>query len=144
MLAGGGINHRHNLSDMILIKENHLQPFQTTQQITALTTRLEKFIKDNPNIKLCCEIETCAQLETLPIHLMDILLLDNFSLTALQQAIRIIKTKNIKAEIEVSGGINLTSIQNYKGIAINRISIGAITHSVKALDLSLLIKGVHS
>jgi nicotinate-nucleotide pyrophosphorylase (carboxylating) len=141
VLAGGGTNHRHNLSDMILIKENHLKPFQTPEQIKTLAPRLETIKKQKPTLPITCEIETLSQLETLPIHLMNILLLDNFTLETLKKAIQICQNKQIYAKIEVSGGITLKTIQRYQGLAIDRISIGSLTHSVKSIDLSLLIKG---
>ena len=66
-------------------------------------------------------------------------MLDNFSIPEIQEGLRIVKDRQLTAKIEVSGNINLTTISKYRHLGIHRISIGRLTHSVKAIDLSLLI-----
>lgn len=138
VLAGGGKNHRHNLSDMVLIKENHLSTLTHEGRFSELETLLLNHRKNNPSIPIEIEVETLEQLKTFPLHLVDFIMFDNFSIDAIKTGADILKERNITAEIEVSGGISLNNIHLYQNLPIHRISIGALTHSVKALDLSLL------
>ena len=137
--AGGGHNHRFSLSDMVLIKENHLSYFTQESSIKKLGPQLAHFKTNNPAIPIEIEIERLGQLNTYPFEHIDYILLDNFDIPTLKKALNIIKEKNITSQIEVSGNITLDTITHYKGLPIHRISVGAITHSVKSLDLSLLI-----
>ena len=138
VLAGGGYNHRHNLSDMVLIKENHLALNHTTPE--QLATKLRTIKQTHPHLKIEIEIETLAQLETLPLEDVDYILLDNFSETLLDKAIMCCQKKYPTKLIEVSGNITLANIHTLQTKAIHRISCGALTHSVTACDLSLLIQ----
>lgn len=142
VVAGGGKNHRHNLSDMVLIKENHLRALVSEGRFQDLETVLITHKKNNPTIPIEIEVETLDQLKTFPLAHVDVVMFDNFSIPDIQTGATILKERNISAEIEVSGGINLHNIHLYQTLPIHRISIGALTHSVKALDLSLLAKKV--
>ena len=79
------------------------------------------------------------QLNELDLIAADYILFDNFEVSAIKKGIDICKQKNYAAEIELSGGITLDNIDKYSGLNIQRISVGSLTHSVKAMDLSLLI-----
>ena len=136
--AGGAHNHRQNLSDMVLLKENHLSAFDDQHGIEKLETTLQNFKATYPNIKIEIEIETLEQLKTYPLHLVDYIMFDNFDLSDVQKGIDILNSRNITADIEISGGITLDSISNFRNLNIQRISVGALTHSVPAVDLSLL------
>jgi nicotinate-nucleotide pyrophosphorylase (carboxylating) len=136
--AGGAHNHRLNLSDMVLIKENHLTAFEEEHGLDALEATLAKFKKENPNIKIEIEVETLDQCQNLPLHTVDYVMFDNFSIEQIQAGIDILNSRNVNAEIEVSGGITLKTIHLYRGLNIHRLSVGGLTHSVKACDLSLL------
>ncbi len=138
VLAGGGTNHRFGLSDMILIKENHIRSFELQGNLHLLPEKIRQAKKDHPGLKAEIEIETIPQLKTLALEDFDIIMLDNFSLESLDEAINICRTRFPNTEIEISGNVTLQTINQYQNFDIDRISIGALTHSVPALDISLL------
>lgn len=141
--AGGAHNHRQNLSDMVLIKENHLAAFAEQHGIENLETTLIQFKKTSPHIQIEIEIETLEQLKTYPLEHVDFIMFDNFKVEDVQKGLVILKERNISADIEISGGITLDNIHHYANLNIQRISIGALTHSVPAIDFSLLFNGIH-
>jgi nicotinate-nucleotide pyrophosphorylase (carboxylating) len=136
---GGGTNHRFNLSDMILIKENHLKVIKEEGSLQDLSTNIVKAKQESPLLKAEIEIETLDQLQTYDLSAFDYVLLDNFDLTTLSKAIKICRNLYPHIEIEVSGNVNLDTIYAYNSFDIDRISIGALTHSVSAFDISLLV-----
>eukprot|EP01047_Picozoa_sp_COSAG01_P000485 COSAG01_NODE_9_length_43729_cov_66.133463_22_plen_298_part_00 len=136
--AGGGYNHRLNLSDMLLIKENHLSMLAVHAGLGALDQKLSALKTQNPTLKIEIELETLAQLQLLNLRHVDYLLFDNFSLAKLDEAIAYCQQHYPDKILEVSGNINLANISRYRNKAIHRISCGALTHSVQACDLSLL------
>ena len=140
VLAGGGYNHRQNLSDMVLVKENHLSQLAKENRINELENNIQSFKLKNPNTKIEIEIESISQLKTLPLKNVDIIMFDNFSISELQEAVTYCKKHNFKNELEVSGNITLDNIHHYKDISIDRIAVGSLTHSAKAVDLSLLLQ----
>jgi nicotinate-nucleotide pyrophosphorylase (carboxylating) len=130
---GGGVNHRFGLYDMILIKDNHVDYSGGIRPAIENTHRyLEKL-----NKKLAIEIEV-RNLEELEQVLqtggVNRILLDNFNLTDLCQAVNIIEGRYIT---EASGGITVDNIRQYAECGVDYISVGALTHFVKSLDLSL-------
>jgi nicotinate-nucleotide pyrophosphorylase (carboxylating) len=138
--AGGAHNHRYSLSDMVLIKENHISGFLKHNPISELPNLFRKFKAQTPNIKIEIEIETIDQLNSYDLKDVDYIMFDNFTIPQIEEGIKICRQKKYKAEIEISGNINLETIANYSNLEIHRISVGSLTHSVKALDLSLLFK----
>ena len=138
VLAGGGYNHRFSLSDMVLLKENHLTELRKIHEIEKFSELIKKFKAKNSKIKIEVEIETIQELEEIDLSEVDIIMFDEFPITELEKAIQICKNKNYKVELEVSGNINLDNVHLYHDIPINRISIGSLTHSFNALDLSLI------
>jgi nicotinate-nucleotide pyrophosphorylase (carboxylating) len=140
VLAGGGKNHRFNLSDMVLIKENHLSHFLKNHSKDDLSERLKSFKTTHPTIPIEIEIELPAQLSYLDLSSVDYILFDNFTVPMIEEGLKIKKELGYSAEIEVSGNVALNTIGNYRGLDIDRISIGSITHSVKAIDFSMLIE----
>lgn len=130
--VGGGRNHRFDLSEMVLIKDNHI----SVAGGVGNAVRLAK--KNTHNIKIEVECDTMAQVEEASRCGVDIIMLDNIPIEQIQHASEIIR-KNSKSKIEVSGGINLHNISQYSGLDVDFISIGALTHSVEAVDISLEI-----
>lgn len=130
---GGGVNHRFGLYDMILIKDNHVD---YAGGIAYAIERANQYLIDN-NKKLAIEIEV-RNLEELDQVLqtghVNRILLDNFSFADLRQAVDIIQGRFIT---EASGGITINNIREYADCGVDYISVGALTHSVKSLDLSL-------
>jgi nicotinate-nucleotide pyrophosphorylase (carboxylating) len=135
--AGGGSNHRNDLSDMVLIKENHLAHIQQTHRMAAFAQLLKDCRQKFPDKKIELEVETLEQVETFPLDLVDIVMLDNFSIFDIGKAAHILRGRGLHIPIEASGNVTLNTIEQYRGLPIQRISVGAITHSVVALDLSM-------
>lgn len=132
VVHGGGFNHRMSLSDAVLIKENHLKHLS----IDELQNRL-KHIEGASFIEIEVDsLDLLKKLLDLKVR-ADILMLDNFSLSDLDLAIRVIGSKYL---IEVSGGINFNNILDFSKKGVNRIAIGGLTHSVSYPDISFLIK----
>ncbi|MBT5855502.1 carboxylating nicotinate-nucleotide diphosphorylase [bacterium] len=140
VLAGGGMNHRQGLSDMVLLKENHLSALDSQGRLNDLGQLILAFKTQHPGVLVEVEIETLDQLETLSLDHVDMLLLDNFALDQIHPAVSILKKRGLSPDIEISGNITLDTISKYRGYPIHRISVGALTHSVPALDLSLLFQ----
>ena len=138
--AGGGYNHRFHLSDMILIKENHLTVLKNERRLHELDTLIKNQKLNHPEMKAEVEIESLDQLQSLNLRSVDYILLDNFRRDDIVKAATICKKIGYQAELEVSGNISLDTIHLYKSLPIQRISVGKLTHSVNAFDISLLIK----
>jgi len=130
---GGGYNHRFSLHDGILIKDNHLMILATNKISLSQACRLAK--QQAPHgLRISVEVETLAQVREALQGNADIILLDNMSSTKIQQAVKLIKDQ---ALVEVSGGITMENIQDMAKTGVDIISIGALTHSAPAMDLSL-------
>ena len=131
---GGGENHRFGLYDMILIKDNHIE---ANGGIESTLKNLRK-IKKRPELKVEVEVKNLFEFEKVLISgsgIVDIVMLDNFSIQDVRKAI---KVNRDRFNIEISGGINEKNISKYSNIkGIDYISIGSLTHSVNALDISL-------
>ena len=127
--VGGGYNHRYNLSDAIMLKDNHINAAGSITEAIKLAREYSPFIK-----KIEVEVEDLKGVEEAVKAGADIIMLDNMDIETTKKAIKII---NKKAIIECSGNIDITNINRFKGLKINYISSGAITHSAKILDLSL-------
>lgn len=127
--TGGGTNHRIGLFDAVLIKENHIAAAggvtAALQRATALAQRA-KFIE--------IEVETLAQLDEALGAGARMVLLDNMSLDQLRQAVQI---NAGRAVLEVSGGVNMTTVRDIAATGVDRISIGALTKDVQAVDFSM-------
>ena len=130
---GGGQNHRFGLYDMIMLKDNHID---YAGGITAAIQRTNAFlISAKKDLKIEIEVRNTKELEeVLRVGGVDRIMLDNFSPENLKEALKIIPSTY---ETEASGGITLENIRAYADTNVNYISVGALTHSVKSLDLSL-------
>ena len=124
---GGGINHRFNLSDEYLIKDNHIAS-------SDLKTLVIKAIKNKKGKKITVEVDNLNQLKSLMGLKFDRVLLDNMSSNNLKKAVKII---NGFYETEASGNVNLKTVKSIAKTGVNRISIGSITHSAPAIDFKL-------
>lgn len=126
--TGGGKNHRMNLSDMILIKDNHIA---AAGSITKAIIAAKKVAK---KLKIEVECDNLQQVAEAIKSNPDIIMLDNMSVAEIKKAQKII---NKKCLIEISGGINLSNIKNFADLGVDFISIGALTHSARAVDIGL-------
>jgi nicotinate-nucleotide pyrophosphorylase (carboxylating) len=134
--CGGGVNHRMNLSDMALIKDNHLHMVEDLKRIVNTIKSRKR------GMKVEVECENLAQVELALEAAADMIMLDNMDVKTLRAALRNIdrhaqRTGTVRPEIEVSGGVNLKTVRKFAQLGVNRISVGALTHSAPALDLSL-------
>ena len=125
---GGGYNHRYNLSDEVLIKENHFKSNSSLRNIIKKSLKTKK--------RVTVEIENLSQLNNVLDLKFNRVLFDNISLTQLKKYLKIC---NGKYETEYSGNANLKNITKISKTGVNRISVGSITHSAKSFDSSLLI-----
>lgn len=132
--TGGGTNHRIGLFDAVLIKENHIA---AAGGVTAALQRASALAKSAKFIEI--EVETLAQLDEALAAGAQMVLLDNMSLELLRQAVQI---NAGRAVLEVSGGVNLATVRDIAATGVDRISIGALTKDVQAVDFSMRFDNV--
>jgi len=125
---GGGHNHRYNLSDEVLIKENHFNSEMSLRNIIKKSLKTKK--------KVTVEIENLSQLNNVLGLKFDRILFDNVNLAQLKKYLKICKDKY---ETEYSGNTNLKNVKKISKTGVNRISVGSITHSAESFDSSLII-----
>lgn len=131
--AGGGKNHRMHLGDGILIKDNHLAVFRSQGlNLKEIVARARQ--KASPELKIEIEVKTPQEAVEAAEAGADIIMLDNMDIDDMRQAVQLIKGR---ALIEASGGITLDKVRAVAETGVDLISIGALTHSAKALDISL-------
>ena len=126
---GGGTNHRFNLSDEYLIKDNHIAS-------SDLKTLVLKAIKNKKGKKITVEVDTIKQLKSILGLKFNTVLLDNMSIKNLRDGVKIAKNHY---ETEASGNVTLKTVKRIASTAVNRISVGSITHSAAAIDFKLEI-----
>lgn len=138
VICGGGFNHRFALSDAILVKDNHVEAVRSSgralvdfygkKQLSSVRKKL-KFVE--------IEAKTLPEVHEAIACQPDVILLDNMSLVRLKKSIVLIKKSSRKILIEVSGGITLQKAKRLARLGVDRISVGALTHSAPVLDISL-------
>lgn len=130
---GGGVNHRIGLFDMILLKDNHVD---FAGGIEQAITRAKNYLKEKgKDLKIEIEVRNFEELdEALRTGGIDRIMLDNFNIEDTKEAVRRI---NGRYETESSGGITFDTLRDYAECGVDYISVGALTHSVKSLDMSL-------
>ena len=131
--CGGGKNHRFGLDDMILIKDNHLTALKN-EQPNAIAAAIQRARKQFPKLKVEVEADTLEQVTQAATAGADIILLDNMNLKQLRAAVKIIVGR---ARTEASGGVNLKTVRAIAATGVDFISVGALTHSARAVDIGL-------
>ena len=126
---GGGINHRFNLSDEYLIKDNHIAS-------SDLKSIVLKAIKNKKGKKITVEVDTIKQLKSILGLKFNTVLLDNMNLKNLRESVKIVKKLY---ETEASGNVSLKTVKAIASTGVNRISVGSITHSAPGVDFKLEI-----
>lgn len=126
---GGGKNHRFNLSDGILLKDNHISAAGGVKEAIDLARSYASFVR-----KIEVEVETINMVKEAVEAGADIIMLDNMSMETMREAIAVIGGK---AEIEISGNVTREKIKELAGLGIDYVSSGALTHSAPILDISL-------
>lgn len=139
--AGGCVNHRMGLYDAILVKDNHLAALAPMGDLSLLPPILEKISKAHPGLSIEVEADTLIQVERLlTMPSIDVILLDNMSCELMRDAAALRNTKASKVLLEASGGVTLENVPEIAQTGVDRISVGALTHSALNADLSLEIE----
>ncbi len=131
--CGGGRNHRVGLFDMVLIKDNHLAALRDAKP-NAVAIAVMSARKKFPKLKVEVEADTLTQVKQAVEARADIVLLDNMSLSELRQAVKLV---GVRAKTEASGGVTLKTARAIAKTGVNFISVGALTHSARAVDVGL-------
>ena len=138
VVAGGGANHRHTLSDMVLVKDNHLR----ASEFTGIASIIQRVRQERPGIRIEVEADRLDQVRAfLEVEGIDVILLDNMEPTEMREAVAAGKGK---VKFEASGGINLKNVRRIAASGVDYISVGALTHSARGIDLSLELTHVES
>ncbi len=133
VVAGGGVNHRFGLYDMVLVKDNHLT---TANGFNGLAAAIQKVRQTHPGMRIEVEADRLEQVRTfLEMEGIDVILLDNMPPAEMREAVALGKKKGVK--FEASGGVTLKNIRQVAGSGVDYVSVGALTHSARAIDLSL-------
>ena len=149
--VGGGENHRFGLYDMILIKENHLSACGGIQAaLKAARLYVDEYqgqTKGRHSLKIEVEVKNTGELKEALKFSPDIIMLDNFDVEEIKKGAEIVERLETEAgkapKLEVSGGVGLENVREIAEAGVDFISVGALTHSPKALDFSLLVRKVH-
>ena len=131
---GGGNNHRYNLSDGVLLKDNHIGAAGGVKEAIAMAKDYAPFVR-----KIEIETENLEMVKDAVEGGADIIMLDNMTIDVIKEAVKLIDGR---AEIEISGNVTAENIEKLKGTGVNYISSGALTHSAPILDVSL--KNLHA
>src|SRR5437762_3884333 len=132
VVAGGGVNHRFGLYDMVLIKDNHLA---TLRGLSTLADRIRRLRQERPNIRIEVEADDLEQVRAfVEVEGIDVILLDNMTPAQIREALAL-RRNNIK--FEASGGITLKNVKRVAATGVDFISIGALTNAARAIDIGL-------
>jgi nicotinate-nucleotide pyrophosphorylase (carboxylating) len=132
VVAGGGANHRSSLSDMVLVKDNHLS---AGAGFSGFVNAIQRLRQERPGLRIEVEADKLEQVRSfLEIDGIDVILLDNMEPAEMREAVAAGKGK---VKFEASGGITLKNVRRIAATGIDFISVGALTHSARAIDLSL-------
>ena len=134
VLVGGGSNHRMGLWDMVLVKDNHVA---AAGGVLEAWNAVKK--QNTQNLLVEIEVENLEQLKSLLGLGVNRIMLDNMDNRTMQEAVRIVKESGDSVELEASGNMTLERVKEIANIGLDFISVGALTHSVKALDISMRI-----
>ena len=132
---GGGTNHRIGLFDMVLIKDNHLAALKPRE--TAIKQAVESARSEFPTLPVEVEVDSLEQLDQALAVRPDIVLLDNMPPERMREAVARRNAAAPEVKLEASGGVNLQTVRAIAETGVDRISVGALTHSAKALDIAL-------
>jgi nicotinate-nucleotide pyrophosphorylase (carboxylating) len=134
VVAGGGMNHRMGLYDMVMLKDNHLAASGGLENLQAAITR---FRSEKPGIRVEVEADTLQQVrQFIQLEGVDVILLDNMTTGELREAVALGAGR---VQFEASGGVTLETVRAIAATGVDFISVGALTHSAPAVDLSLEI-----
>ncbi len=135
VVCGGGVNHRFGLYDAILIKDNHIA---AAGGITAAVEAVRR--QNQRGLKVEVEATTLDEVREALAAGVDRIMFDNMNVPLMHDAVEMVRAHHPRPETEASGGITLETIGVYAGTGVDFISVGALTHSAPALDLSLQLR----
>jgi len=139
VVAGGGANHRSTLSDMVLVKDNHLN---AGAGLAEFASGIQRLRQERPGIRIEVEADRLEQVRSfLEVEGIDVILLDNMEPSEMREAIA---ARQGKVKFEASGGINLKNVRRIAATGVDYISVGALTHSARSIALSLELTHVGS
>jgi len=142
--CGGGYNHRMDLSDGVLIKDNHIYIHSFHKNKQALHSLVRWVRSKTKGQEIAIEVDNLKQLKDALAGSPDIILLDNMNTGRIRESVKIRNRLNKKVLLEVSGNVSLNNVRQIASTGVDRISIGSLTHSSKSIDLSLEIVEVVS
>ena len=132
VVAGGGVNHRFGLYDMVMVKDNHLLAAGRAEE---LQDKISRFRKKHPGVRVELEADTLEQVAAfLKLSGVEVILLDNMTLKQMTTAVRLGKGR---VQFEASGGVTLESVGGIAATGVDFISSGALTHSARSMDFSM-------
>jgi nicotinate-nucleotide pyrophosphorylase (carboxylating) len=132
VVAGGGVNHRFGLYDMVLVKDNHLTTFGG---LSSLADRIRQLREERPNIRIEVEADDLEQARAfVEIKGIDVILLDNMTPAQIREAVALRKDN---VQFEASGGITLKNVKRVAATGVDCISIGSLTNAARAIDIGL-------
>jgi nicotinate-nucleotide pyrophosphorylase (carboxylating) len=132
VVAGGGVNHRLGLYDMVLVKDNHLATFGG---LSSFADRIRQLRKERPNIRIEVEADDLEQARAFAeVGGIDVILLDNMTPAQMREAVAL---RNGSIQFEASGGITLKNVKRIAATGVDYISIGGLTNAARAIDISL-------
>lgn len=141
--TGGGKNHRHGLYDMVLIKDNHIYAYMADKKIDRTAAIFETVLKAKKNIgdrcKVEVEVENCTEAKEAFRAGADIIMFDNADISELKKFQDFLGAERKKVEIEWSGNVTLETIAGIGALSVDRVSVGAVTHSAGSIDFSLYV-----
>ncbi len=138
VVKGGGVNHRIGLYDAVLIKENHAT---ASKGLSSAINRIRKIQSESQkNIPVFVEVERLEELDSVIKSQPDRIMLDNMSSDAMRTAVKSIRKSNPTINIEATGGFSLLTVREAAETGVDLISVGSLTHSAPAFDLTLLFK----
>ena len=134
---GGGYNHRYDLSEAVLIKDNHIAALRKKKKglnLGEMITRIRRKSKDK---EIEIEIDSVADFKQVVEHSPDIIMLDNMNISQIRKCVKLRNKIDKKIKLEVSGNVTLDNVRTLARLKVDRISIGKLTHSPKSIDISL-------
>ncbi len=135
VVSGGGCNHRMGLYEMAMVKDNHLAAGTTLEQLQSAIDRLRR---ERPGVRVEMEADTLSQVsEFLGMRGIDVILLDNMVLEEMRAAVAMAASVSPEVLLEASGGVTLETVASIAATGVDFISVGALTHSARAIDFSM-------
>jgi nicotinate-nucleotide pyrophosphorylase (carboxylating) len=137
VVAGGGANHRFSLNDMVLVKDNHVS---ASSGFSGFASAIQRLRQERPGIRIEVEADRLEQVRSfLEIEGIDVILLDNMRPSEMREAVAVGREK---VKFEASGGVTLKNVRQIAATGVDYISVGALTHSARAIDMSLEVTHV--